>query len=78
MPNITLKVDETIIRKVRKIAIDKNTSMTQMVRDFLAEVAARDDTAKKRSLSRLQKSFRQCAREMGPRKWQREDIYDRH
>jgi hypothetical protein len=31
MSNITLSVDDEVIRKVRKIAIDKNTTLTQMV-----------------------------------------------
>ena len=35
MPNITLSVDEEIIKKVRKIAVDKNTTLTEMVREFL-------------------------------------------
>ena len=42
MSNITLTVDDEIIKKVRKVAIDKNTTLTQMVRDFLISVADRD------------------------------------
>lgn len=42
MPNITLRVDEEIIKKVRKIAIDKDTTLTAMIREYLVEVASRD------------------------------------
>ncbi len=41
MSNITLSVDDEVIRKVRKIAVNKNTTLTQMVRDFLSSVATR-------------------------------------
>ncbi len=46
MSNITLKVDDEIIRKVRKIAIDKNTTLTQMVREYLVLVAERNPNQK--------------------------------
>jgi predicted nucleic acid-binding protein len=39
MPSITLTVDEAIIKKVRKIAVDKSTTLTEMVREFLKSVA---------------------------------------
>jgi hypothetical protein len=42
MPNITLSVQEDVIKKVRKIALDRNTTLTSMVRKFLCSVAARD------------------------------------
>ena len=35
--NITLNIDEEIVKKVRKIAIDKDTTLTAMVRDYLIE-----------------------------------------
>ena len=38
--NITLSIDEEIMKKVRKIAIDKDTTLTAMVRDYLTRVAS--------------------------------------
>ena len=77
MSNITLKVDDETIKRVRKIAIDKNTTLTQMVRDYLETVAKRDDVRKMRSLKELEKSFIEFSRNMGGRKWKREELYDR-
>ena len=37
MPNITLSVDDDVVKKVRKIAIDKNT-LHQTTIDFLIEI----------------------------------------
>lgn len=37
--NITLSVDEEIVKKVRKMAIDRDTTLTAMVRDYLTSVA---------------------------------------
>ena len=77
MSNITLKVDDEIIRKVRKIAIDKNTTLTNMIRDYLNSVAERDSTQKARALRNLKKSFCESSRDMGKRTWEREDLYER-
>jgi hypothetical protein len=77
MPNITLSVDDEIIRKVRKIAIDKNTTLTQMVREFLASVAERNFTQRLRALKELDTSFLELSRDMGKREWRREDLYER-
>ena len=57
MPNITLSVDDDIVKRVRKIAIDKNTTLTAMIREFLTSVAARDAQVKKEAVSKLHQSF---------------------
>ncbi|MGB5159247.1 DUF6364 family protein [Desulfobacterium sp. N47] len=77
MANITLSVEEEVIRKVRKIAIDKNTTLTQMVREFLESVAERDAAQKKRALKDIEASFRELSRDMGQKDWVREDLYER-
>lgn len=76
MPNITLSVDDRIIKKVRKIAIEKNTSLTAMVRAYLEQVATRDEVEKQKTLTDLQQSFSSLSRDMGERSWRREDLYD--
>ncbi len=77
MPNLTLSVDEDVIKKVRKIAIDKNTTLTAMVRDFLTSTANLDFQNRKESIRKLQSSFETMSRDMGERKWTREALYER-
>ena len=77
MPNITLNVDDKIIKKVRKIAIDKNTTLTAMVRDYLTSVATRDTYEKNEAINKLRKSFNSISRDMGQRKWTREASHER-
>ncbi len=54
MPNITLSVDNTIIQKVRKIAVDKNTTMTAMIRDYLTNLAENHDLSKQQAIEKLE------------------------
>ena len=77
MPNITLSVDEEIVKKVRKIAVDKNTTLTAMVRRFLQSVADSDAAGKQQAINKLQRSFQEMSRDMGPRTWTRDDLYER-
>lgn len=77
MPNITLRVDEKVIRKVRKIAVDRGTTLTAMVREFLVSVATRDEAVRSRIEEELDESFRLLSRDMGRRTWTREEIHER-
>ena len=75
--NITLKIDEEIVKKVRKIAIDKDTTLTAMVRDYLTWLADTDVAERQERILLLEDSFKQVSRDMGPRSWTREDLYAR-
>ena len=77
MSNITLSIDDEIIKKVRKIAIDKNTTLTALVRNFLSTVANRDTQQKKAAVRKLRASFKMMSRDMGHRKWTREALHER-
>lgn len=77
MPNITLSVDDKIIKKVRKIAIDQNTTLTAMVRDFLRSVAERGGPEAERAVRNLKASFAKYSRDMGSRTWKRDELHER-
>jgi hypothetical protein len=77
MPNITLSVEEDVIKKVRKIAVERNTTLTAMVRDFLKSVAGRDEAERQRAIEKLERSFREMSRDMGERTWTREELHER-
>ncbi len=75
--NITLSIDEQIVKKVRKIAIDKDTTLTAMVRDYLTSVAGSDAAARRADADKFLETFEKVSRDMGPKTWTREDLYDR-
>ena len=77
MPNITLSVEDEIIKKVRKVAIDKNTTLTALVREFLTSVANQDAQKKDIAVANLRKSFKTASRNIGKRKWTREMLHER-
>ena len=43
MKNITLAIDEDVLDKVRIVAAEKKTTVNALVREFLADLANRDE-----------------------------------
>lgn len=72
--NITLTIDDEIVKKVRRIAVDNDTTLTAMVREYLTSVASSDTVARQEHVAKLKESFQALSRDMGPREWTREDL----
>ena len=77
MPNITLQVDEGIIRKVRKIAVDRNTTLTEMVRQYLARLSEESTLQAEMAVRDMEEIFTLYSRDMGRRTWTREQLHER-
>ena len=77
MSNITLKVPDDVIKKVRKVALEKNTTLTEMVREFLRSVADWDETEREARAHKLTETFNKYTRDMGGKSWTREELHER-
>lgn len=78
--NITLSLDDKLVKEVRKIAVERDTTLTGLVRAYLEKVAAdHGSDRKRRDLERLNETFErlQTNLDYGKRTWRREDLYDR-
>ena len=76
MKNITLSIDEAVLRSARKVAADRGTSVNALVRDYLAELGNKFKSAEDR-LARLRAISEKEGFEVGPITWNRADIYER-
>ena len=77
--NVTLSLDDDLVKRVRKIAVERDTTLTGMVRDYLQTVAAEDATSGRRRREReaLERSFERYQFKIGKRTWKRADLYVR-
>jgi|SRR5579864_9015526 len=77
--NVTLSLDDKLVKELRKLAVDRDTTLTGLVRDYLEKLAAESVTSgrKRRELEALERSFKQFQFRVGKRTWQREDLYER-
>jgi hypothetical protein len=75
--NITVSLDDKLVKDLRKLAIDRDTTLTGLVRDHLEKLAADSGAAgrKRRELEALERSFKQFQFKIGKRTWNREDLH---
>ena len=77
--NITLTLDNKLVKEVRKIAADRDTTLTGLVREHLEQLAAENAKSgrKRRELEALERSFELVKVPLGKRTWRREDLHER-
>jgi hypothetical protein len=74
--NLTLTIDEEVLRAARKLALDRNTSVNQMVREYLAGLIS--ETARwQAAAERFRELSKNSKAEVGPITWTRDDLHDR-
>jgi hypothetical protein len=77
--NLTLSLDDELVKTARKIAVERDTTLTGMVREYLEKLAAEDGATGRRRREReaLERSFERFHFQVGERTWKREDLYAR-
>jgi hypothetical protein len=75
--NITLFLDDDLVRKVRRIAVERDTTLTGMVRDYLEGLAAEDASSapRRRERETVERSFEQFRFRIGKQTRKRADLY---
>jgi hypothetical protein len=74
--NLTLTLDESLLRAARKVALERSTSVNQLVREFLASLV-RETDRQQTALARLDEILRTTRIQVGRRTWKREDLHER-
>ncbi len=77
MTNITISAEDDVLVKVRKLAVERHTTITAMVREFLQGLAAREDSRTEALIAQLKESFDASGLAVGERTWAREDLHAR-
>jgi hypothetical protein len=77
--NITLSIDEKLVKEVRKISVERDTTLTGLVREHLEKLSQENAASGRRRREReaLERSFAQVQIKVGTRNWRREDLYER-
>ena len=74
--NVTLVIDEELLLAARKVALDKGTSVNQLVRDYLAGLVE-ESSRRRAARARLKAAFGKGLISIGEKNWSREDLYER-
>ena len=77
MPNMTMTIEDDLLKKARKYAVETDTTVTGLVRGFLQGVADRHDQANETAIAELKRIFDEGGAVVGKRTWTREDLHER-
>ena len=78
MANITLAIDAETVKKVRKLALERDTTLTALVREFLERIASEEDARQQQAVQELREGIaRYRVRSGAGREWTREGLYER-
>ncbi len=77
MANLTLTIDESVLRRARIRALEEGTSVNAVVRQHLQRYAGDDDS--RDAMRRILELARKSRASSGPsgRTWTRDELYDR-
>lgn len=75
--NLTMAIDENLLKKARKIAVDKNTTVTGLIRTYLKYLIEQEEKSKNEIISELTDLFDRSKAVVGEKTWSRKDLYER-
>jgi hypothetical protein len=76
---MTVPLDDKLVKEVRKIAEERDTTLTGLVRTHLEELAREHSHSgrKRREHKALEGTFNRFQFHLGKKTWNREDLYPR-
>lgn len=76
MKNVTLSIDEDVLRAVRRYAAERHSTVNALVRSHLAAIARREDRARA-AREQIRMLSEQSTAKIGTRSWRRTDLHER-
>jgi hypothetical protein len=72
-----MTINARILKKARKVAVERDTTVTALVRAYLEQLAAKEDVTTEGVVEELRQSFNRTNFEIGKRTWTREQLHER-
>jgi len=77
MANVTMSIDEELLKKARKIAIDMDTNISDLFRSFLADLIRREGSRREFLADELDRLFDKSSASSHGVSWSRDEIHER-
>lgn len=75
--NVTMAIDEELLKKARKIAVERNTTFTELIRNYLNGLVAQEESVKREVAAELEQLFDGSSARVGGKTWSRGDLHER-
>jgi len=77
MSNITISLDKDILKKAKKIAIDKETSFNGLIREYIKKLIDQDERSRQLMIEELDSLFAKSSAIIGRKTWTRDELHER-
>jgi antitoxin component of RelBE/YafQ-DinJ toxin-antitoxin module len=74
--NLTIALDEKVLRDARRIAAERSITLNALIREFLERLTRRESAART-ARRRIAQLCRESDAEVGRRSWSRDDLHAR-
>ncbi len=74
--NLTLAIDDNLLLRARRVALERRTTVNQLVREYL-DGLVRGDSRRQLARERLGKAFAEGIVDVGVVDWNRDDLHER-
>jgi hypothetical protein len=75
--NVTMSIDDALLKRARKIAVDRDSTLSDMYRAFLAELVKQEEVRRGFIAEELDSLFGQSQASSGGRAWSRDELHER-
>ena len=76
MKNVTIAIDEALLREARRIAAERSTSLNSLIREYLERLTERESRSRS-ARERIAELCRHSTAEVGDRTWTRDELHER-
>ncbi len=77
MSNVTISLDNDILKKAKKIAIDKETSFNGLIREYIIKLIDQDERSRQLMIDELDSLFAKSSAVIGRKTWTRDELHER-
>lgn len=77
MANITMALEDTLLKEARRLAIERKTTLNNLIRIYLSDFVRREPCEKKVIIKKLEKHFMRNSRNLKDISWNRDELYER-
>jgi hypothetical protein len=74
--NLTLAIESDVLLEARKLALERRTTVNQLVREYLASLVHEQDR-RRIAKQRLKAALEKGLAVVGPITWSRDELYER-
>jgi len=66
-----------LLKRARRIAVERDTSLTGLIREYLQELVRREETSNEIAAAELEALFAQSHMIVGEKRWSRDELHER-